>query len=43
MKRNYEAALKAAKLQTYDISDANRNAVVSGTGLETSRAVAAEA
>jgi hypothetical protein len=43
MKRNYDAALKAAKLQTYEISEANKDAVVSGTGLEKRRVVAAEA
>lgn len=43
MKRNYDAALKAAKLQTYEISEANRDAVVSGTGLEKSEVVGVEA
>ncbi|KAI5476550.1 long-chain fatty alcohol oxidase, FAO1 [Pseudohyphozyma bogoriensis] len=45
MKRNYEAALNAAKLQTYEVSAetelANKDFVVSGTGLSRPPAVKA--
>jgi len=35
--------LEAAKLQTYEVSEANKNVVVSGTGLEKSNVVGVKA
>ncbi|KAM0753913.1 putative oxidoreductase [Meredithblackwellia eburnea MCA 4105] len=47
MKRNYDAALKSAKLETYEVSEAtleaNKNFEVSGTGLDKLQTVEASA